>query len=67
VQTFTRLVYTILTVVVGGVTGWLYYRRTTFDEPLFFILEFIVNLPLIISFLVFLTLLSFTLGQWFKR
>ena len=63
----TRLILTTLTTISGGATVWLYLRRTTFDEPLFFILEFIVNIPLIFSFFVFLALLSFTIGWWFKR
>ena len=65
--TITRLILAALTAVAGGATVWLYLRRTTFDEPLFFILEFIVNLPLIISFFVFLILLSFTISWWIKR
>jgi len=65
--TITRLILTTLTAVAGGATVWLYLHRTTFDEPLFFILEFIVNLPLIISFIVFLALLSFTISWWIKR
>jgi hypothetical protein len=67
VMTITRVVLTTLTAVAGGATVWLYLHRTTFDEPLFFILEFIVNLPLIISFFVFFALLSFTIHWWIKR
>jgi hypothetical protein len=58
---------TVLTVIAGLGVGWLYYHRVTFDEPLFFLMEFIVNLPLLFAFFLFLMLLCFTVSLWVKR
>jgi hypothetical protein len=58
---------TILTVVAGAGVGWLYYHRITFKEPLFFLMEIFVNLPLIFAFSLFLVLLFYTVSLWIKR
>ena len=58
---------TVLTIVAGAGVLWLYYHRVTFDEPLFFLMEFIVNLPLLFAFFLFLMLLCFTVSLWVRR
>lgn len=58
---------TVLTVIAGAGVMWLYYHRVTFDEPLFFIAEFIFNLPLLVAAFLFLMLLGFTLSLWLRR
>ena len=58
---------TVLTVIAGVGVVWLYHHRVTFDEPLFFIAEFIFNLPLLFAAFLFLMLLCLTLSLWLKR
>lgn len=56
-----------LTVVAGLASVWFYINRVTFDEPLFFIAEFLFNLPLIISLIAFVALLLTTAARFQKR
>jgi hypothetical protein len=58
---------TVLTVIAGVGVVWLYYHRVTFEEPLFFIAEFIFNLPLLFAAFLFLMLLFFTVSLWLRR
>ena len=56
-----------MTAISGAATLWLYANRVTFDEPLFFIAEFIVNLPLVFSFCLVVFLLGLTVSYWLKN
>ena len=62
-----RILLTVLTLISGALTVWLYRRRTTFDEPLFFIAEILFNLPLLASFTAFLFLSGATINSWIKH
>jgi len=55
-----------LTTLSAISTVWFYIHRITFDEPLFFIAEFLFNIPLIFSVMMFMFLLSTTIG-WMLR
>lgn len=58
---------TVLTVIAGVGVVWLYHYRVTFDEPLFFLMEFLANLPLLLAAFLFLMLLCFSVSLWLKR
>jgi hypothetical protein len=56
----------VLTVASGAATLWFDIDRATFDEPLMFIAEFLFNLSLIFSAMMFLFLLPVTVA-WARR
>ena len=58
---------TVLTVMAGVGVGWLYYHRIRFDEPLFFLMEIIANVPLLFAVFLFLMLLCYTISLWVKK